>query len=458
MDIKTIFQPFLNRKFIFGYVASLAMLLPIYLLHINLNVSVLTFNINILSIIQLIILCISITLIKSKKFEEFIFGILSGVVSLIIAFFFKTLIHTFSNILEWDFMCFYLNGKASVEGLSLYDPLSYVNVLSNIHLPFALSDSFVTGAIQTGVIYPPTTMLLLAPIGYLDLNTANIVWRIFVLGFMVIDIILINRIFKLHKSKWVQLILIIAIILIFPGSKGTIEVSQTNFFILFLILLIYKDPDNWKAGLYLAIAVIVKPIPVVWAIYFLVNRKWKPLLTFIISGLVIVFLSIMQLGFNNFMTYFTSPPVLRIPSASFSEDINQSINAVFSRISQQFSLDSISGSMNEIVIFATLILIVLASIASHKLSKTNTKASFLVFLPLSLLIFPGTLTHYAIQLIPLFLAILLIKDKTSLMYFCAFLVVMYFSLFLSSFIILATIIIYTFLDIPVFSKFETKRN
>lgn len=458
MHLKSIIQPILNRNFILGYMASLVLLLPIYLLHINVNVSILTFNVNILSIVQIIILCTSLYLIQLKKFEENILGILSGVASLILAFYFRSLMHTFSNIVEWDFLCFYLNGKATVDGLSLYDPSSFRNVLSNVHLPFNLSNSFYTGAIQTGVIYPPTTMLLLAPLGYMDVNTANIVWRIFVLSFLVIDIILLNKIFKIHESKWIQFAIIVTLTLIFPGSKGTLDVSQTNFFVLFLLLLIYKEPDNWKAGIYLAIAVIVKPIPLVLSLYFIVNKKWKPLFSFIISGMVIVLLSIIQLGFNNFMTYFTSPPVLRIPSSSFSEDVNQSINAVFSRISLQMGLDSILKHMNGIVLILTLILVILACFASFKLAKTNTKASFLIFLPLSLLIFPGTLTHYAVHLIPLLMAMILIKDMTSLIYFSTFLIIIYFSLFMASFIILSVIIIYAFLNIPIFTKFEIKRD
>jgi hypothetical protein len=458
MSLKSILQPILNWKFIIGYVASLVLLLPIYLLHLNVNVTILTFNINFLSILQITILCISIYLIKIGKFEENTLGILSGVASLILAFYFRSLMHTFTNIAEWDFMCFYLNGKATVEGLSLYDPTSFANVLSNVHLTFNLSDSFYSGAIQTGVIYPPTTMLLLAPLGYLDVNTANIVWKIFVLTFMAIDVILLYRIFKIHESNWMQLLFIVLLILIFPGSRGTLDVSQTNFFILFLLLLIYKDPDNWKAGIYLAIAIIVKPIPVVWALYFLINKKWKPLFSFIIAGMVIVLLSIMQLGFNNFMTYFTSPPVLRIPPGSFSEDINQSINAVFSRISLQLGLDSVLQHMNVIVLIVTLILVILTCIASYKLANKNPKFSFLIFLPLSLLIFPGTLTHYAVQLIPLFLAMILIKDRTSLIYFSIFLIITYFSLFIASLIILSVIIIYTFLNIQIFTKLEIKRD
>lgn len=442
--LKSIFQSILNWKFILGYIASLVILLPIYLLHVNVNISILTFNVNILSIIQITILCTSLYLIKLKKFEENILGVLSGVASLILAFYFRSLMHTFTNIVEWDFLCFYLNGKATVEGLSLYDPSSFANVLSNVQLPFNLSDSFYSGAIQPGVIYPPTTMLLLAPLGYMDVDTANIVWRLFVLSFLAIDIVLLYQIFKIHESKWIQLIFIVVLILIFPGSKGTLDVSQTNFFILFLLLLIFKDPDNWKAGIYLALAVIVKPIPVVWALYFIINKKWKPLFSFIISGIIIVLLSILQLGFHNFMTYFTSPPVLRIPLASFSEDINQSINAVFSRISFQMGLDSILQHMNGIVLIVTIVLAILTCIASYKLAKTGNKASFLIFLPLSLLIFPGTLTHYAVQLIPLFLAIVLIKDKKSVFYFSTFLLIMYFSLFMANMIILSVIIIYAF--------------
>jgi hypothetical protein len=448
-NLKTIIQPILNRKFFFSYLLTMAFLATLNLIHIHGNI---------LFIILILLLCSSLYLIRNRKSEQIVLGMLAGVASIVIAYYFYKSWSTFFDIVEWDFLVFYIDGKATVDGLALYDPASFSNILSSIHLPFTVSDSFTTAAIQTGVIYPPTTMLMLAPIGYLDVTTANIVWRIFVLSFLVIDMILIYRIFKINESKWFQILIIVALTLILPGSISTLGYSQTNFFLLFFILLIYKDPDNWKAGMFLALAVIIKPIPVVWGLYFLINRKWKPIFSFAITGIVVIFLTIMLVGINNFMTFFTSPPTSRIPRGSFIESINQSMNAVFSRISLQLGMDSLSGYMNWIVLFVSLILVILTCIASYKLAKTNLKASFLIFLPLSLLIFPGSLTHYVVQLLPLFFAMLMIKDKTSLLLFTAFLLVLSVSTFTASFIILAVFILYAFLDIPVFTKLAIKRE
>jgi len=444
-NLKSIFIPFINRSTVFSYFLTLVFLSALYLVHIQKNL---------LFLVLVLLLCSCLFLIRNKKSEQLVLGMLSGIATIVIAYYLYQLVSTFTDIVEWDFLAFYVYGKAGADGLAFYDPTSFTNILTTIHLPFSAGSDFNASIIQVGVCYPPTTMLLLAPLGYLDLETANVVWRLFVLSFLIIDMVLIYRIYKLNQSKWIQALIVIVLTMILPGSSTTMALSQTNFFLLFFLLLIYKDPDNWKAGIFLALAIVVKPIAAVWGIYFLINRKWKPIFSSVITGILLVLITVIWFGFDNFLTFFTSPPTSRIPGDVFIETINQSMNAVFSRISIQLGFNSLFSYINWIVLSVSIILLLLTCIASRRLNTANPKAAFLIFLPLSLLIYPGCLMHYAVLLLPLFFSMILIKDRTNLVFLTVFLMVLSLSSFAVSFIILLVFITYAFLGIPIFTKFK----
>jgi hypothetical protein len=373
-NFKSAMKPVLSWEFFASFCSSVVVLIAIYKIDASKDL---------LSVARLLLLFLSIYLIRFVKNEKAALGILTGVASILIAYYGSKIWLSLFEITEWDFLCYYLNGKACAEGLSLYDPVSFAQVMNSVSLPFPLSDSFYHQAVATGVLFPPTTMLLVAPLGYMDVYTANVIWRILVLGFLIIDMALIYKLFRIDKSKWLQLLIIFVLTMTFPGTGSTLGYAQTNFFLLFFILLVYQDPSDWKAGVYMAIAVIFKPISVVWALIFLINKKWKPVLSFAVSSLVIIAATILLIGIENFMMYFTSPPIQRIPAGSYIEDINKSMNAVFTRASMYTGMNLTKVAINWAVFSASLILLVVTCLASIKLKRVNEKASFLILLPFS---------------------------------------------------------------------------
>jgi hypothetical protein len=449
LDLNNFSRTISNKEFAVSFLGTMASLATMYLVHLNKNL---------LFIILVTFLCSALIFTMNTKTIKIALGILSGLSLIVITYYLYQTWSSFFDIVEWDFLAFYIYGKAGTEGLAFYDPSSFSNILLSIHLPFTVSDAFNEEVIKVGVSYPPTSMLLIAPIGYLDLNTANFVWRMFIICILIIDMILIYNIFKVHESKWIQVLIIVSLTLILPGSSTTLSMGQTHFLLLFFLLLVYRDPNNWKSGMFLALAMIVKPIAAVWALYFLVNFKWKPIISFTVTGLLVVLVSVICFGPSNFITFFTSSPALRIPTGIFIEPINQSINAVFSRTIIHWELNSLLVSMNWIVLFVSLILVILTSLASFKLSKIDTKASFLIFLPLSLLIYPGSLMPYAVQLLPLFFAMLMIQNKTILIFFTTFLLILCISSFWANIIILGVFLICTFFDIQFLAILKFEKN
>jgi hypothetical protein len=128
--------------------------------------------------------------------------------------------------------------------------------------------------------------------------------------------------------------------------------------------------------------------------------------------------------------------------------------AVFSRLSIQTGIESLIAKVNIIVIGASVILVLFTCLSSFMLAKNSPKASFLIFIPLSLLIYPGCLAHYAVLMLPILFEILSLKEKASLKFFIVFTLVLVFSSFLASLLILISYILYSFLDVPIFTSLK----
>lgn len=407
-------------------------------------------------VVLLLLFCSSIYLFRIKKIISFGFGILCAVTSVVALINIYQIYHSFFVIKEWDFLAFYMYGKLGAAGVNFYNPTDTEAVFSTFKVPFEISKYFYDEVIRVGLPYPPYTMILLAPFGYLNIETANILWKIFINSFLILDILLLIKIFKTDDSKWINILIILTFTLIFPSCVSTISFSQTNFLILFFILLIYKDPDNWKSGVYLALAVLVKPVAVIWCLYFIINKKWKPLITSIISGILILIISVILFGLKNYISYFTSPPTLRIPQFVYIEGLNQSLFANISRFFMKFGMDTFNVNLIMMTAILSVLLTVVACVVSYKLIKSNKRLSFLIFIPLSMLIYPGSLAYYSIFLLPLFFMIISKRNYMSLLLSGSILLLLFYSSFLTSFYLLLIITVYSFSNISNGHLFQSK--
>ena len=350
----------------------------------------------------------------------------------------------FSQINEWDFLAFYVYGKLGAEGLPIYDPASFNHFMPFLDLPNGVSAFFNASVLSVGFVYPPTTMLLLAPIGYLDLSTAVHIWKAFILITLLTDIVLIYYIYKIHKTSLINLLIITTLILLLPGSSTTVALSQTNFLLLFLIVITLIKPDSWKAGIYLALGVVVKPIAVLWALYFLIRRKWAPVISFSLTGLVLVILTIVWFGLDNFLAFFTTNPTSRLPAYVYDEGINQSMNAIILRISSFLGLTSGGDQVAWMVLILSVVMVVAGAIASVRLLKRDREASFLLLIPLSLLVYPGCLSHYAVLLLPVLFSMIVRNSRPLLFLILAVLVTLSFSSFAACLVLFVFFLLFSF--------------
>src|SRR6185437_11701149 len=88
--------------------------------------------------------------------------------------------------------------------------------------------------------------------------------------------------FKEYKLN--GLILVSILLFTLPQTRGTIFYTQTNFILLFLLLLMYKHSDKKWAGIFLAIAFFTKPYMLIFILFFIIKKNWNSILFLIIGS------------------------------------------------------------------------------------------------------------------------------------------------------------------------------
>lgn len=324
--------------------------------------------------------------------------------SLFIFSFFFTLFKVIEIIYQppgWDFSAFYLFGKVAVRGYNFYLPDSLKFVFNNLHLPPISFDSFA------GFPYPPPTMLLFMPLGFLSYDIARIVWLIFVLLSLLGSMFLsYNLYFKEYKLRGI--LLVATLFFFLPPVQSTIFYSQTNFILLFLLLLMKKYSNRNFVGIFLTLAIFVKPFMVIFAFVPILRKQWKFFIYTILSSLLLIGITALIFGTEPFMTYLLNNPVKRIPSWVFSEDINQSLQAVLIR----HNFITMDKPLIYLYILSCVFLITVFYLFFYLLKRILYDYIWAVLLLVSLMLYPGTLSHYGVLL--LFIIFQLFNEKKQL--------------------------------------------
>lgn len=346
---------------------------------------------------------------NQKKYERTITNIVFGILLFVIIKLLYQLSLTYFTVPEWDFPGFYLFGKVGISGLPFYDPNSFFKIYNHLNLANNVAPGFVSEVVEVGFWYPPPSMFLFLPLGIFKLQTAYIIWQTMLIIFLVISILLLLKYYTFKPSEGynekIFKFFLLSLILFFPSFLSSFEISQTVFIFLFLLLLLLKDLDNWKAGIFLALLIIIKPLAAIFALYFLIFKKWKIFTSFVVTGCLIIGLSILFFGFDSFLTFFKYPPTDRIPPEVFYESTIQSLSAVLLRLQLKY-FGYVRFSSIKIIAYTVSFFILLITIyCSFLISKKDSKLAFMIFVPMALIIYPNTLTSYTIILLPIILYI-----------------------------------------------------
>lgn len=296
---------------------------------------------------------------------------------------------------EWDFPVFWLNARVALQGLNFYEP---DHVLRVADATSAFSDSFMS---QLPFKYPPPTMLLLLPFGAFPMKTGLAVWYVVQIIALALDVMLLRRLFS-NAAGWFGLSLTAALVLVHRPVLVTFTVAQTNFIVLLMVLLYWRDHATARSGVWLALGALVKPLVVLVLLHPLARRRWRTLAAATVTLAAASALSVLVFGPRTFTAYFTRDPTLGAPSLLYTEPVNQSLLAVVLRLSG-WTATGTAPIFHPIFIASGL---VLAAITFGLVSRTDGSSDassddwgIALTIALSLLLYPGTLLHYGVLLI-----------------------------------------------------------
>lgn len=347
-----------------------------------------------LSYILPVLACICFYYLKingknSKKIISVLYYFIFLISSLV---FIRLIITQLHDHKVWDFTAFYVYGKVALSGNNFYLPESFQAVFNTIDIPPLDYTAFIGEVINVGFVYPPPTILLFTPLGFFSYQTALTCWIIFNLFFIIGCIYLSYDLF-LKKYKLNGFLLVTILFVLFQPVKSTIIFSQTNFIVLFFLLLMRKYSDKNFSGIFLAFAFFTKPYMIIFGLYFLVRKLWKPIIYCIVTSLILVGITILFFGIDPFSSYLFDNPAKRLPTDTFSYFMNQSLNAVLLRL----HVISLGNSIYIYLALATIIvtLFYLFYLIRKKLYDYIWPTLLLV----GLILYPGTLNYYGTLLL-----------------------------------------------------------
>lgn len=339
------------------------------------------------------IFCFYLLASNNKNLKKYVLIVFSVIFFISFFIFCSTIIFRLSNAQVWDFTAFYLYGKVAASGHNFYLPANFHTVFNSLTLPPLSYRGFIEESVNVGFLYPPPTILLFTPLGFLSYQTALICWTIFIILFAIGSIYLIYDLwFKKYKLNGLMLVAILFFIL--EPVRSTIFFSQTNFIALFLLLLMYKYAHSKYAGIILMLALFTKPYMIIFGIIFIIIKNWKAIIYFIISAVIAVAATFAIFGKDPFITYIFDNPSKHLPDWVFSESINESLHAVLIR---QHIINLNNPSVYTFISIAILLLTGLYLI--YLTRKKLYDYIWATLLIVALLIYPGTLDYYGVLLL-----------------------------------------------------------
>lgn len=307
--------------------------------------------------------------------------------------FFRILILRLIYPQVWDFTAFYLYGKVAASGYNFYLPENFHTVFNSLSLPPLNYSNFSGQVVGVGFLYPPPTILLFTPLGFLPYHTALICWTVFNLFFAFGSIVLIyNMFFKSYKAN--GLIFVATLFFLLLPVRLTIIFSQTNFILLFLLLLMKKYSDKKFAGILLALALFTKPYMIIFGLAFIIIKNRGAIIYFIVSSLVVVAVTVLAFGKEPFFSYIFNNPAKRLPAWVFSEDINQSLHAILIRL----HVITVNTPHVYTIVSATILLL-MGVYLIYLFKRGLYDYIWAILLLAGLLIYPGTLSYYGVLLL-----------------------------------------------------------
>ena len=313
----------------------------------------------------------------------------------------------FTNPNEWDFLCWYMNGSVADKGLNFYDPQNYAEVYKQIDIPFKPKSTFFEEIIKVGFLYYPPTIFLFSPLGLFNYTTAQIIWDILLLIFLILDFLILWK-FILKDKTLVGFSILLVMVLLNQSTKTTFTFEHYTFIFLLPVLLFWKDRDLPISGLWLALAIFLKPIFLILILFPILRKNWRVIGITVSVSIIICFFTIGIFGTQIFFSYFTNNVVSNVPHYQYIDIINQSLLSTILRFTN-YNISVHSPLSNPFFLISGFISTIITSYLIYKIPEDKKVWGLALLFPYMLFIYPGNQVMYSAILFPVF--ILLIQSN-----------------------------------------------
>ena len=306
---------------------------------------------------------------------------------------------------EWDAQCFWLYGRVAAAGADFYSPAAFHAVHRTLAAREPLLSTtpvFSREVLDVSFPYPPPTILLVAPLGWFDLQAGVALWYAAIVAALAGAVYLLWRTF-LPGGGPAALAVTAALVVTFRGTYTTFAFGQTSLLVLVMLLLFWRARDRLPGGAYLALGTAVKPVFAFVALWPVLRGRWRTLAAAAAAGGVLLLATAALFGPRTVATYLTDNPIARAPDGLYAEPVNQSLAATIVRLTHHNFAD---GSPLTQPLFLTLALTIAAVTGwlVARLGPERGDVALALLLPTALLIYPHSLEHYTVLLLaPLFL-------------------------------------------------------
>jgi Glycosyltransferase family 87 len=302
-----------------------------------------------------------------------------------------TMTDNIANLPEWDFKWFWIYGRVAVERLNFVDPQNARKIAQTLNPGADLLN-------ELDFTYLPPTIFLFAWLGFFKVQTAHLLWYAVHSLILLLDIGLLWKIFG-DRDQGQSLALIATLVFILEGTWSTFFFAQTHFTALLFALLFWLNRDRLQGGFWLGLGTLVKPFIGLLVLYPLLQRFWKRVMLGMILMLVAAFiLTGIIFGMEPLVDYFSTSPGANRPKAVFVETMNQSLLAIVLRLTD-YDYSQTSPLTSPVFIGLSLAIIGITAGFIYRLGRYYPELVFAMTYSMSLLLYPGTLSHYSFHLI-----------------------------------------------------------
>ena len=307
-----------------------------------------------------------------------------------------------------DFTQDYIGAQQLLLGKSVYPP-HFEEIYKNL---LQSSGSNLNPNIKFRNAHPPFISILLFPFALLNFHSAIVLYA------MITIVSMILIIFLLLKSEHISFLyfpLVSLFVFAWPPFQVNLYLGQISILITLFITLgwyYYKKGKDRISGIFIALATMIKFYPGLLMVYFLINKKYKALLSSLIS-ISIIFILTLIISKHDVLHFILN--VIPNDVKYWGTDIeNLSINGFFSKIflpmrtyNNTTALTVVVSPFLKNLFYYAAVGLLLCYVALH-IKKYNNDLGFSLFLILSLLLSPLCWNNYFTLLLLSF--IILIKE------------------------------------------------